>query len=364
MLTDLRDRLKGVGRLDAMTSTNARAMAYYGAQPLERLGPDSLERRARILLAMGADNERLGDLATARGNYAEAKRATAALRRADPTNPDRIFADAQSDYWTGHVDELAGNFEAAVVAYGRYRRAARALLALQPNSPRGLTEVAYAENNIGVLELNGFHRPARAVTAFLAATKAFEAALRQSPANADLRFETANAYAWLADAVLATGDAAMARQHRLTDRAIKAALLAADPRNRRYAYAIIVTDRALASIDIGTGEQQRAATTLATAAADIAALEALDPANMMWREQAARIAIDRARLWQSTGDTPRAMALLRATRARVAGNGGDVPAEKGRRDMIDEIDSMLAPPATPGPDPKPPVIPITTGMQR
>ena len=364
MLTDLRDRLKGVGRLDAMTSTNARAMAYYGAQPLDRLGPDSLERRARILLAMGADNERLGDLATARSSYAEAKRTTAALRQADPANPDRIFADAQSDYWTGHVDELAGNFEAAAIAYGRYRRAARALLALQPNSPRGLTEIGYAENNIGVLELNGFHRPARAAAAFLAATKAFEAALQRSPANADLRFETANAYAWLADAVLATGDAAMARQHRLTDRAMKAALLAADPRNRRYAYAIIVTDRALASIDLATGEQKRAATTLATAAADIAALEALDPANMMWREQAARIAVDRARLWQSTGDTPSAMALLRATRARVAGNGGEPPAEKGRRDMIDEIDSMLARPATAGPDPKTPVIPITRGMQR
>ena len=350
MLTDLRDRLKGVGRLDAMTSTNARAMAYYGAQPLDRLGPDSLERRARILLAMGADNERLGDLAAARGNYAEAKRVTRALRMADPGNPDRIFADAQSDYWTGHVDELTGNFNAAAIAYGRYRRAARALQALEPATPRALTEIAYAENNIGVLELSGFRRPARAITAFTAATTAFDAALAQQPGNADLRFETANAHAWLADACFATGDHATARRERLIDRRLKAALLAADPPNRRYAFAIIVTDRALALIDIATGERDRAATTLDAAGAGIAALVRLDPANMMWREQAARIAVDRAGLWQSAGETARATALLHSARADFAGPGGAVPVEKDRRDMLAKIDLMLAHPATATPN--------------
>ncbi len=343
MLTDLRDRLKGVGRLDAMTSTNARAMAYYGAQPLDRLGPISLERRARILLAMGADNERLGDLAAARRNYAEAKRVTSALRLADPGNPDRIFADAQSDYWTGHVDELAGNFEPAAIAYGRYRTAARALLAIEPGSPRALAEVAYAENNLGVLELNGFRRPARAVAAFTAATNAFAAALARQPGNAELRFETANAEAWLADALFATGNNAEARRHRLIDRDLKTALLAGDPQNRRYAFAIIVTDRALALIDVVSGDRERAAATLDGAAAEIAALVRLDPSNMMWREQAARIAVDRARLLP--GDPARAAALLRAARAGLVGGDTAAPPEKDRRDLLALIDSMLANPA-------------------
>ncbi len=343
MLTDLRDRLKGVGRLDAMTSANARAMAYYSGQELDRLGPDSLERRARILLAMGADNERRGDIAAARENYAEAKRVTAALRRADPTNPDRIFADAQSDYWTGHVDELAGNFDAATIAYGRYRAAARALLAMQPGSPRALAEVAYAENNIGILELNGFHRAARAVTAFTAATRAFEAASAKSPGDTELRFETANAYAWLADACFAVGDHEAARRYRLADRTLKAALLAADPQNRRFAFAIIVSDRALAAIDDSTGDRQRAAATLDRAAVGIAGLVALDPANMMWREQAARIAIDRARLFQEAGDMARAAALLRAARSNLTGPGGTLPDDKSRRDLIAGIDALLTP---------------------
>jgi hypothetical protein len=343
MLTDLRDRLKGVGRLDAMTSTNARAMAYYSGQALDQLGPVSLERRARILLAMGADNERLGDLAAARRNYAEAKRVTVALRLADPGNPDRIFADAQSDYWRGHVDELAGNFDAAAIAYGRYRAAAQALLALEPGSARALAEIAYAENNLGVLELNGFRRPARAITAFTAATTAFAAALRQQPGNAGLRFETANAHAWLADACFATGDLAAARRNRLIDRALKIELLADDPQNRRYAFAIIVSDRAVALIDIASGDRRRAATTLAGAAAGIAALVTLDPANMMWREQAAHIALDRARL--DLDDRAAVVELLHAARAGLIGSDGAVPAEKDGRDLLALIDSMLAMPA-------------------
>ncbi|WP_242404876.1 toll/interleukin-1 receptor domain-containing protein [Novosphingobium sp. MBES04] len=54
MLTDLRERLKGVGRLDVLETVNARALDYYAEQAdLDALPVDSLERRARILHAMG-----------------------------------------------------------------------------------------------------------------------------------------------------------------------------------------------------------------------------------------------------------------------------------------------------------------------
>src|SRR6185437_2504203 len=61
MLTDLRDKLKGVGRLDVMTAVNERALTYYADQDLAKLPAESLERRARILHAMGEDDETRGD---------------------------------------------------------------------------------------------------------------------------------------------------------------------------------------------------------------------------------------------------------------------------------------------------------------
>lgn len=79
MLTDLRDRLKGVGRLDVLTAVNRRALGYYRQQDVAVLPADSLERRARILHAMGEDDERRGDFDRALAQFDEASRTTAAL---------------------------------------------------------------------------------------------------------------------------------------------------------------------------------------------------------------------------------------------------------------------------------------------
>ena len=104
MLTDLREKLKGVGRLDVMGAVNSRAMTYYGQQGnLASLPADSLERRARVLHAMGEDDEKKGELAAALAKFREAHRTTAALLKQDPKNPDRIFAHAQSEYYVGSI---------------------------------------------------------------------------------------------------------------------------------------------------------------------------------------------------------------------------------------------------------------------
>ncbi len=341
MLTDLRDRLKGVGRLDVMTSANTRAMAYYAAQDVSRLPPESLERRARLLQAMGADNEKRGDLAAASKSYAEAKRVTAAQLAADPNNPERIFADAQSDYWTGHIDELRGNFSVAEAAYRQYRADAERLLAIDPASSKYMTERAYAETNLGIVALNGFKRPARAVAAFSAALRWFELARRLDPDNIDLRFETANSHAWLGDANLAGGDLVAARQHRLANRAILTDLLAADPRNLRFAHAAIVSDRALAAIDRASGDRTRATATLTAANTAIAALLAADPTNLDWQEQAARVDKDRAQILFDAGQFEAATVLLRQARQRllthenIAQNNADIS------DLLKNIDDQL-----------------------
>jgi hypothetical protein len=79
MLTDLRQRLKGVGRLDVMGEVNERAIRYYEDQPTGSLPDGSLEREARIIGAMGEDAENKGDLKSAEQRYQTLYRATAAL---------------------------------------------------------------------------------------------------------------------------------------------------------------------------------------------------------------------------------------------------------------------------------------------
>jgi hypothetical protein len=97
MLTDLREKLKGVGRIDVHSTVNERALAYYAAQGrLENLAADSVERRARVLHAMGEDYQRSGNYGEALGRFREAHAATAALLERRPQDPDAIFAHGQS----------------------------------------------------------------------------------------------------------------------------------------------------------------------------------------------------------------------------------------------------------------------------
>jgi hypothetical protein len=98
MLTDLRQGLKGVGRLDLMNNVNRRAMRYYEDQgrPAD-LSDDSLERRARIVGQMGEDEQNRDNFARAGFLYRELHETTGALLANDPGNPTRILAHARSE---------------------------------------------------------------------------------------------------------------------------------------------------------------------------------------------------------------------------------------------------------------------------
>lgn len=149
MLTDLRDRLKGVGRLDVMTAVNERAMKYYGGQrELGDLPAESLERRARILHAMGEDDVARGNLGSALTKFTEAHRVTAAILKVQPNDPERVFSHAQSEFWVGNAAWQQNDFTKAAIHWNNYLAQALALKRLEKNSSRSYLEVGYAHGNL------------------------------------------------------------------------------------------------------------------------------------------------------------------------------------------------------------------------
>jgi tetratricopeptide (TPR) repeat protein len=200
MLTDLRDKLKGVGRLDVMTAVNERAMGYYGAQgDLDRLTPESLDRRARILHAMGEDDEVRGDLDLALGKFEEAHRTTAAVLAKRPDKTDAIFAHAQSEYWLARVNGLKSNWSTALSGYHRYNDLAARLLAIDPYNADFMMESGWGALNIGIAKKDGFEQIAEAKEQFELAIEKFTVALKMRPDNIKTLQEIANAEGWLAD---------------------------------------------------------------------------------------------------------------------------------------------------------------------
>ncbi|HYN46680.1 MAG TPA: toll/interleukin-1 receptor domain-containing protein, partial [Allosphingosinicella sp.] len=293
MLTDLREKLRGVGRLDIMTAVNERALAYYGEQEeLDELSPESLERRARVLLAMGEDDVARGNLPAALGAFREAHRTTDEQLARAPADPNRIFAHAQSEYWVGRVHELRRDWPAARRQYMHYAAAAERLIAVAPGNPDYMMEVGWGAQNLGVVQLEGLHDAVAAQASFTKATRWFERAVAARPGEDAARRELANAFGWLADSFYARrlwqdSLAARLEQYRITER-----LFLADPANVEIAYRLAVAERSVARLSALAGNRADVRPFMRKAYDRAHWLTARDPRNVQWLLLRAKVECD------------------------------------------------------------------------
>lgn len=304
MLTDLRDRLEGVGRLDVLSTVNVRALRYYTDQDLAHLPPESLERRARLLHAMGEDDEARGDMAAALKQFQEARRTTGALLAAAPNDPERIFAHAQSEYWVAYIDWRQDRFPAAKAGFERYAALAGRLLAIDPANPDWRMEAGYAESNLGMMALRDRGDAVGAQASFTRALDQFQAADRARPGDANIRRELADAFGWLADSQLAQGRFEAARASRLEEARLIADLRAADPKNSVYARDHLGNALGLAQIDLDAGQAAAARDRLKVTYSEAAALAAADPDDAWRAKQTLAVGLFLAKATLLAGGSP------------------------------------------------------------
>ncbi|MET1112881.1 MAG: toll/interleukin-1 receptor domain-containing protein [Allosphingosinicella sp.] len=282
MLTDLRDRLRGT-RLETMSAVNQRALAYYASQgDLSRLPDESLNRRARLLQAMGEDNEKMGDLDRARAQFTEAHRTTQAILARRPRDADAIFAHAQSEFWIGQMAARTNDLPVATRHWRAYSAQARALAGVEPGSVRALMEQGYAQGNLCDLSYRGRADLAGAAR-FCGESIRFEtAALAKSPGNRSIMRDLANRHGWMARVERAQGDSRAALASRERERALMDRLLALDPDNSDYRLRHTWADIAIGEILIDSGQAARAAALLERNWSDFAPLLAAEKNYEVW----------------------------------------------------------------------------------
>ena len=147
MLTDLRNRLEDVGRLDVLDAVGEKALEYYSNSELSEYSESSLGRRARAFHLLGEVDELEGEIENARASFNEAYRSTAELLARNPNDEQRIYDHAQSEYWLGYLDYRLGEIEKAGVSFQSYISLARQLTSLDPKNLIWLTELSYAKVN-------------------------------------------------------------------------------------------------------------------------------------------------------------------------------------------------------------------------
>ncbi len=307
MLTDLRDKLKGVGRLDVMTAVNERAMRYYGGDSVK-----GQLLKARTLHALGEDDQKRGDVAGAEKRFLVALTLTTSLAQSEPRNPAVIFAHAQSQYWVGQNAEQSGNLERASTYYRHYAAAGHRLRQLDPANPDYMMEDGWGHLNEGIViqsqaakigsEAPGYAERIVASNAlFENAAGTFALVLAKRPADQKVRFELANTKAWLSDGYFYLKDFNRALAFRREENALKRRISKSDPLNRSSIFTLANSHYAIARILNRLGSASAAQADMDIALVLLNDLHRADPGNTEWLEQLALASAYQSRILLDQG---------------------------------------------------------------
>lgn len=281
MLTDLRDRLEPLGKLEILDEVGKRASAYFAAVPQEELSDDELARRSQSLYQIGDVRIRKGDLAGALKPLQESLTLAKALTDRNPT-AERLFGLGQSHFWVGNVYLEQGNLEAARPHFEAYLRLCERLVRLDPQNLDYQLELSYAYSNLGsLLRQKGDFEPALAdFRKTLAVNRMLVA---KNPRNQDWRFELAATHDLVGSTLMDLGRSGEALPHFQATVDLRWTLMSEDPENTRY---LEFLGTAHDSLELWFESRSRFGEALQHARAGekiFTNLVAHDAANQLWR---------------------------------------------------------------------------------
>lgn len=316
MLTDLREKLEPVGRLDALDVVGKRALTYYAGQDPGSLDANSLGQRARALLLVGEITNIRGDSAAALKAFTQAAATTREQLARDPDNEQRIFDHAQSVFWVGAIAFGRGELKNAEAQFREYKRLADRLLELNPDKPEWLIESSYAETNLGaIFREQGRHDAAEPALANALARIAAVSASQGYDAGREV--ETGMTLNWLGATKRALGKPTEAVDLHRREIAIYQAVLARDPNNTQAKNRLSIGFQYLGGLELDQGRMDEAIRSYRRSLDLTGELRRLEPGNTEWqetevgaRQSLAQIAYFAGRLAESRSMLDQASRLL------------------------------------------------------
>jgi tetratricopeptide (TPR) repeat protein len=314
MLTDLRDRLEPVGRLDALDVVGTRALDYYAKQKLGDLDKDSLGRRARALLLVGEVSNIRGDSDDALRAFRQAAATTQEQLARDPDNQQRVFDHAQSVFWVGYIAYNRGELKAAEAQYREYKRLADRLIALDPKNPKWQMEGSYAETNLGVM-FNAQGRHAESESAFANGLRLIEAVATSGAFNADQQIELGLAVNWLGVAKNEIGKVAESLALHQREIAVYEEVLRRDLANAMARNRLSLAHQFVGQQQLQLGQLDEAIRSYEQGIELNAEMRRLEPANTEWQETEVSGRLDLSDILAYAGRKEDSRAMLDAASA-------------------------------------------------
>jgi len=286
MLTDLRQKLEPVGRLEVLDGVGQRALGYYAEQDAGEMDADALGRRARAQMLVGEVMNLRGNSAGALPAFRQAAAATGELLAREPDVPQRLYDHAQSRFWVGFIAWQRKDLASAEREFRGYLELAGRLVAMEPGNAEWQTELASAQTNLAIL-LDEEGRSVEAGTLFEAALRFHQRMLAAAPKDPTRLDSVGQTLAYLADNRAKRGEIAAAVAARRSERDAYARMLALDPADAEARDGDVMAGLAIGDLLTQQGDVQLALPELEASKEALDRLVQLDPENQRWRELAA-----------------------------------------------------------------------------
>jgi tetratricopeptide (TPR) repeat protein len=300
MLSDLRQRLEPVGRLDVLDAVGEKALSYYDDQEQAGLDADSLGRRARALHLIGEIDDIRGDSESALETFERAADSTRALLELAPNDTQRVYDHAQSEFWVGYVAWQRGEYETADQSFQEYLRLAQELVQADPDNMEWLAELGFAHGNLGTMATEQGQWQ-EAETAFMNALEVAKRIAATDPADPDLQNAVAMNHSWLSSTYMSEMRFADARAQNLLEISIYESILAKDAQNRTAQRQLLLAKRGRGQLALANGDLRTALQELLGAQSLVDELIAIEPDATTNLEQQAMIQRELADVYYFAG---------------------------------------------------------------
>ena len=300
MLSDLRQRLEPVGRLDVLDAVGEKALSYYDAQEQAGLDADSLGRRARALHLIGEIDDIRGDSGAALETFERAADSTKALLDRAPNDTQRIYDHSQSEFWVGYVAWQRGEYETAVNSFQEYLRLAQELVQADPDNMEWLAELGFAHGNLGTMATEQGQWQ-EAGTAFMNALEVAKRIAATDPDDPDLQNAVAMNHSWLSSTYMSELRFEDARAQNLKEISIYESILTKDAKNRTAQRQLLLAKRGRGQLVLANGDLRTALQELLDAQSLVDELIAIEPDATTNLEQQAMIQRELADVYYFAG---------------------------------------------------------------
>jgi len=219
MLTDLKQDLEPLGKLNVLDNVGKRVTEYYRAIPLSDMDNDRLARQARARHLLGQVALDQGKMEKAKSEIDAAYAATQEILKQNPYDTEAIFAHAQSAYWVGAIFEKIGNYDRMEIPLSKYNELAQKLYQSDPENFNWVMEAAWGQNNLGfwAKSLGTKSKTQESIGYYSQAISYFKEALAIDPDSKSAQYELSNTLAGRSLAELEFGTAERSRAFKLEE---------------------------------------------------------------------------------------------------------------------------------------------------